>query len=117
MYLLKEEREISLWWDDMVCFEISAAANSAFEEFKAEQAALAKKAQPQVGNLYRISLAARILFLLIIIAPCALEPSIVMCPRALHALALVILLAEHVFSPFGILWLSRKYRFIAECRQ
>ncbi len=52
MYLLKEEREISLWWDDMVCFEISAAANSAFEEFKAEQAALAKKAQPQVGNLY-----------------------------------------------------------------
>jgi hypothetical protein len=52
MYLLKEEREISRWWDDMVCLEVAAAANSAFEEFKAEQAALAKKAQPQVGNLY-----------------------------------------------------------------
>jgi hypothetical protein len=48
LYLLKEEREISRYWDEMLCAEVAAAADAALEELKAEQAALAKKAQPQV---------------------------------------------------------------------
>ncbi len=50
LYLLKEEREVSRFWDDIVAEEMSSVAGAALEECRAEQAALAKKAQPQVLN-------------------------------------------------------------------
>jgi hypothetical protein len=53
LYLLKEEREISRFWDDLVSAELTATATASFEELKAEQAALAKKAQPQVPRALR----------------------------------------------------------------
>jgi hypothetical protein len=48
LYLLKEEREISRIWDELLTAEIASTANAACDDYRAEQSALAKKAQPQV---------------------------------------------------------------------
>ncbi len=49
LHLLKQEREMSRFWDDILTGEIVATASAVIDECKAEQAALAKKAQPQVS--------------------------------------------------------------------
>ena len=59
LYLLKEEREMARFWDDIVAEELSSVAASVLEEGRAEQAALAKKAQPQVPLLRAQTLGAR----------------------------------------------------------
>ena len=97
LFLLKEEREISRLWDDLITDEITAGASAVIEECKAEQAALAKKAQPQVQ------------------AAAPLPPFAAPGPRHLLrntsnatlrslALALVMRVAGHIFSPSGLVW-------------
>ncbi len=120
LYLLKEEREISRFWDDLVSAELAATATAAVDELKAEQAALAKKAQPQVARAHFRSPAAHVapfvccmeavLFVLRPVPSCIISSLPALAAHAQASRSNVILHAEHVVPSIRVLRLRGKHR-------